>query len=215
MPFGQTIQHRTPTLQAGKLRHRISIVSTSPAQDTTGGFDLNATTLYAGVWATVEALSGMEQFATESQVSKVTHQIVIRYVKAAPSWKPNTNYLTGALVSDANGNLQVATYGGLSGATAPGWATGLYAFTSDGNPSTGLQWQNLGPCPVRSGVNAAMQIVWQGRKFQITAVLNSDARSKLLVLLADEINDSNQQNPIVGGTAAGAGVGTIIDGGTF
>jgi head-tail adaptor len=198
MPFGQTIQHRTPTLQAGKLRHRISIVSTSPAQDTTGGFDLNTTTLYAAVSASVEALSGMEQFATESQVSKVTHQVVIRYIKAAPSWQAQTNYLTGALVNDGNGNLQVATYGGLSGANAPGWAGTLNAYTSDGNPSTGIRWQNLGPCPVRSGVNAAMQIVWQGRKFQITAVLNPDGRSKMLVLLADEINDSNQQNPIVG-----------------
>src|SRR5258708_3151498 len=119
MPFGQTIQHRTPTLQAGKLRHRISIVANNPAQDSTGGFDLNTTTLYADVWASVEALSGMEQFATESQVSKVTYQIVLRYIKAAPSWKPNTNYLTGALVNDAAGNLQVAVYGGLSGSAAP------------------------------------------------------------------------------------------------
>lgn len=215
MPFGQTIQHRTPTLQAGKLRHRISIVANNPTQDSTGGFNLDTTTLYAERWATVEALTGLEQYATDSQVSKATYQIVIRYIKAAPGWQPNTNYLTGALVNDAAGNLQVAVYGGLSGATAPAWAAGLYAFTSDGDPSTGLQWQNLGPCPVRSGVNAAMQIVWQGRKFQITAVLNPDGRSKVLVILADEINDSNQQSPVIGATTGGAGVGTVIDGGTF
>ena len=195
----QITQHRTPTLQTGKLRHRIAIVSNAPTQDSAGGFNLNTTTLYANVWATVEALTGIEQFATESQLSRVTYQVVIRYIKTAPSWQPNANYLTGALVNDANGNLQVATFGGLSGASAPTWAGGLYAYTSDGNPSTGLQWQNLGPCPVRCGVNAAMQIVWQGRKFQITAVLNPDGRSKMLVLLADEINDSNQQSPVVGG----------------
>lgn len=214
MAFGITVQKRTATLFAGRLRHRISLVTTSPVQDSTGGTDLNETLLWATVWASVEALQGDETFVAQEQTSKVTHQIVIRYIGAAPSWQPAANYLSNATVVDSNGNLQIAIGGGTSGAVAPTWNTGLYGFTSDGDPSTGVTWKNLGPAPARSGVNAAMQVVWQGRKFQITAVMNPDGRKKFLVLMVVEINDSNQQSPIVGGVAGG-GIGTILDGGTF
>jgi head-tail adaptor len=191
-------------------------VTNATGQDSTGGFDLNNVVVFATVWATVEALNGMEQFATESQVSKVTHQIVLRYIRQAPSWQPDTQYLTGALVIDSNGNLQQAQAGGLSGALLPGptWATGLYAYTSDGDPSLGLSWQNKGVASNETGVNASMQVVWGTRKFQITAVLNPDGRNKMLVLLADEINDSTQQNPLIGGVTGGVG-GTVLDGGSF
>lgn len=215
MAFGVTIQHRTPNLQAGKLRHRVNIVTTSPAQDSTGGFSLQNTTLYATVWASVEALNGDEQFAAEQQVSKVTHQIIIRHIGAAPSWQPATNYLSGALVVDANGYLQQATGGGTSGPAAPTWASGLYALTYDGDPSLGVTWRNLDVAQPRSAINAAMQIVWQGRTFQITSVLNPTGLRKMLVLMCVEINDSNQQNTIVGGVAGGGGIGTVLDGGSF
>lgn len=214
MAFGSTVQKRTATLFAGRLRHRINIVTTSPIQDSTGGIDLNNTLLYATVWASVEALQGDESFVTQEQVTKVSHQIVIRYIGAAPSWQATVNYLNNTAVIDSNGNLQIATGAGTSGAVAPTWNTTLYGYTSDGDPSTGVTWKNLGPAPTRSGVNAAMQVVWQGRKFQITAVLNPDGRKKFLVLMCVEINDSNQQSPVVGGIAGG-GIGTILDGGNF
>ena len=215
MPFGRTLQKPTPTLFAGRFRHRVSLVVTNPTQDTTGGVDLNTTVLYATVWGTVEALLGDEQFATQEQVSKTTHQVTIRYIGAAPSWHATLNYLDGAFVVDANGNLQNCTVGGLSGATAPTWNASLYGYTTDGDPSTGVTWRNLGPAPVRTGVSAAMQIVWQGRKFQITSVLNPDGRNKVLVLMCVEINDSNQQSPIVGGVTGPGGIGTVLDGGVF
>jgi head-tail adaptor len=201
--FGLSVTRRTPTLPSGRLRHRIQLVRTKTAQDSTGGFDLDQCTLFATVWASMEALTGLEQFATESQVSRTTYQCIMRYIGAAPSWIESQAYLAGALIKDSNGNLQQAVADGVSGATVPTWATSTGSFTHDGDPSLGLSWKCLGVAPVRTAITAALQIVWQGRKFQITSVQNPDGRSKMLSLLCDEINDSTQQDPQVT-TAIGA-----------
>ena len=42
-------------------------------------------------------------------------------------------------------------------------------------------------------ITSEMQVHFQGRQFQIEAVLNPDERTKSLVLLCVEINDSQQQ----------------------
>lgn len=212
--MNNVLQRRTPTLAAGKLRHRIQIVVPSSTQDSTGGFSLSANTLFATVWASVEALSGVEQNAADQQVTTVTHQIVIRYIGAAPSWYANTSYLNGALLVDSNGNLQQAQGAGTSGAAVPTWSTTLYGFTSDGDPSTGVTWKNLGAAVKGTGVTAAMQIVFRSRTFQIMDVLNPDERTKLLVLQCAEINDSRQQS-VVGGVGGGGNQPIELDGGGF
>ncbi len=85
MPFQQVIQKRTPTLFAGRLRHRIDIVQLSPMQDSTGGQNLSANTIYENVWASIEALSGAEKFAAHEFVSQASHQVVIRYLSGINS----------------------------------------------------------------------------------------------------------------------------------
>ena len=80
MPYGPIIQRRTPTLYAGRLRHKIDIVHPSDQQDSTGGFDISQNTIYANVWASVEALSGTDKFAAHEFISQVSHQVVIRYL---------------------------------------------------------------------------------------------------------------------------------------
>src|SRR3954463_3008123 len=102
MSYGPTIQKRTPTLFAGRLRHKIDLVQVSNVQDSTGGTDLNVDIVYARVWASIEALDGTDKFAAQSFVSQVTHQIVIRYIGAAPSWVALNNYTGKALVKDKN-----------------------------------------------------------------------------------------------------------------
>lgn len=195
MSFGAIVQRRTPTLFAGRLRHRIDIVQVSSVQDSTGGFNLSNDLVYANVWASIEALSGTEKFAAHEFVSQVTHQVVIRFIGAAPSWQKQTNYVGGALVKDTNNNLQQAQEsGGLSGTVAPTWNPALDGLTSDGLSSTGITWKNIGPAPARTGVNAGMQVWFQGRQFQVEAVLNTDERNKMLILMCIEINDSLQQN---------------------
>lgn len=170
-----------------------------------GGQDVNVNVLYATVWASVEALSGSEKFAAHEFVSEVSHQVVIRYIGAAPSWLADSNYLTTAQIIDTNGNLQQPQGAGLSGATAPTWNPTQGQTTFDGDPSTGITWLNLGPAPQRvTGVNSAMQVWTDGVQMQVQAVQNPDRRNKMLLLQCLEINDSNQQNPtLVGGGAIG------------
>jgi head-tail adaptor len=194
MPFGTVIQKRTPQLFAGRLRHKIDIVTVNSAQDSTGGQNLSADTIYSNVWASIEALSGTEKFAAHEFVSQVSHQIVIRWIGPAPSWQPLYDYAGGQLIVDANRNLQQAqSGGGISGSTAPSWSQTVGGLTEDGDPSTGVLWKCLGAASQRSGVNAGMQVWFQGRQFQIEAVLNPDERNKMLLLLCIEINNSNQQ----------------------
>ena len=184
---------RNGRLQAGKLRHRIDIVKVSSVQDSTGGTNWSADVVYANVWASVEALAGRETLVMESQASMVSHQVIIRYIGAAPDWQADTEYPAGFVCEDSNGNLQLAQSAGLSGSTAPTWSAASGTFTSDGDPSTGLEWKNLGASPPYTGVTAALQVWFQGRQFQITSVLNPDERNKMLVLMCLEINDSRQQ----------------------
>lgn len=83
--FGPIIQHRSPTLFAGRFRHPINIVAQNDSQDSTGGFNPNNTTIVATVWASIEALSGAEKFAAHEFVSQVSHQVVIRYMPGISS----------------------------------------------------------------------------------------------------------------------------------
>jgi head-tail adaptor len=185
---------KTGRLRAGKLRHRCDIVKVSAVQDSTGGFNLSADTIYANVWCSIEATGGSEALAAESQTSVVSHQVVIRYIGAAPSWQSNTQYPAGALCLDTNGNLQQAQSAGLSGLAAPQpWSQVVSFLTSDGNPSTGIEWNNLGVAPPYTGVTAALQVWFNGRQFQITSVQNPDEKNKMLALMCVEINDSRQQ----------------------
>jgi len=180
-------------LKSGKLRHRIDIVKVSSIQDSTGGWNASVDIIYANVWASVEALSGRETLVMESQVSMVSHQIIIRYIAAAPSWQPDNEYPATALIKDTNGYLQQAQTDGLSGSVAPVWNQVLGQFTADGDPSTGIEWKNLGAAPPYTGVTAAMQVWFQSRQFQITSVQNPDERNKMLCLACVELNDSRQQ----------------------
>lgn len=193
MAWGTIVQRRSPVLFAGRLRNKINIVKVSPAQDSTGGTSLLVNILWANVWATVEAVIGNEQQAAQSEVSTVTHHVVIRYIGAAPSWLALSSYLASGLVKDSNGNLQQAQGAGTTGAVAPAWNVTQGQTTQDGDPSTGVTWLNLGPAPERSGLNSGMQIQYQGRQFQILNVQNPDERNKMLMLSCLEINDSLQQ----------------------
>lgn len=188
---GQILQRFTPTLMAGRLRQKIDLVQVSKVQDSTGGTSLLSNTLYANVWASVEGVSGDEKYVGKDNLAQVSHQIVIRYIGAAPSWLGNNNYLESALVKDDSGFLQQAQGAGTSGATQPVWNETIGGFTADGDPSTGVTWKNVGVAPTRTGVVSAMQVIFNGRLFQITAVINVDERNKFLILLCVEQNDSS------------------------
>lgn len=193
MAFGDIVQRRTPTLFAGRLRHKIDLVRVSSSQDSTGGVNPAVSTVYANVWATVQDYVGRQQFAAQEFVSEVTHQVVIRWIGAAPSWAADTNYGCKALVLDPAGYLQQAQGGGTSGSEAPTWNETPGGFTQDGDTSTGIIWLNVGLATPRTGVTSALQVWFNGRTFQILYVTNPDERNKLLILICKELNSSVQQ----------------------
>jgi len=216
MPQWET--KKTPTIRAGRLRQKIDIVVTATPQDSTGGFDIFSDYVYANVWASVEALTASEKFAAHEFVSQCTHQVIIRWIGPAPSWQPESMYLPGSLISDANLNLQITSVGGLSGMAAPVWNPTPNGYTTDGSSSLAISWRNLGPPIQQTGIVHGMEVWFQGRQFQVEGVLNPDERNKLLILMCIEINDTMQRTPVPSGQG-GLFTGTVIterlDGGGF
>jgi head-tail adaptor len=183
-------------LETGRLRHRVDIVKVSPVQDSTGGINLSVDVVYANIWASIEAISGMETFAAQAQTSACSHQIVIRYIGAAPGYQIGQTYAAGRLIKDNAVYLQQCQAPGGIGVIADNtaWNEVEGMFKEDGNPSVGsFTWLNLGPAPPYTGVTSAMQVWFQSRQFQITSVLNPNEKNKMLCLLCTEINDSRQQ----------------------
>jgi len=143
----------------------------------------------------------METFAANTQVSASSHQIIIRYIAAAPSWQANYLYPAGTLVRDNAGYLQQAqTPGFTSSAIAPTWNETEGMYTEDGDPSLGGTWLNLGVAPPATGITSAMEVLFQGRLFEVKNVLNPDEKNKMLCLMCTEIADSKLQSPNVPST---------------
>jgi hypothetical protein len=67
---------------------------------------------------------------------------------ANPPWAASTAWTVGALVLDANGNVQRCTTAGTSGATAPTWATTPNATTNDGSAVWTLVALHTAPAPM-------------------------------------------------------------------
>ncbi len=66
-------------MQAGKLRHRVTIESLVETQDATTGAISTAWQAAASVWASIEPLSGREFLAAQETQSQIVARIVIRY----------------------------------------------------------------------------------------------------------------------------------------
>jgi SPP1 family predicted phage head-tail adaptor len=66
-------------LAAGRLRHRVVIQYPVEIQDETNGAINVIWADLATVWAAIEPLSAREFIAAQSEVSKVTSKIIIRY----------------------------------------------------------------------------------------------------------------------------------------
>ena len=66
-------------IDAGKLRHRVSLQRNQPTQDTTTGELLDNWVEYAKAWAAIEPLSARDLIAAQAGQSKVTARIVMRH----------------------------------------------------------------------------------------------------------------------------------------
>lgn len=59
------------------------------------------------------------------------------------AWQKNTNFSLAAVTIDTNGNLQQVVVRGLSGASAPAWATSVGDLTTDGSGSGAVIWKMI------------------------------------------------------------------------
>jgi len=62
---------------------------------------------------------------------------------------------------------------------------------------------NLGIAPPATAITSAMQVLFQGRLFEIKNCLNPDEKNKMLCLMCTEIADSKLQSPNVPSTDLG------------
>ena len=66
-------------MEAGKLRHRVTLKKLTVTQDSTTGEMTESWTTFAAVWASVEPLSVKEFIAAAATQSQVSARITVRY----------------------------------------------------------------------------------------------------------------------------------------
>src|SRR5579864_3192016 len=80
---------KTTAINAGELRHRVSILTANLTQDSFGGWNIGADSIFAqDVPAKIETLTGRELYSAQQKVSEVTHKITIRW---QPGIRSNMN----------------------------------------------------------------------------------------------------------------------------
>lgn len=94
--------HRSTGLDAGKLRHRVTIQRPLTVPDSDGGMTTQWEDV-ATVWASIEPLSAREYMRASTLQSKVTARIIIRY---RPGIEASMRVLHGADVYDIHGVLR-------------------------------------------------------------------------------------------------------------
>src|SRR5271157_3787140 len=83
-------------------------------------------------------------------VQEITVQIIGRNYNPTGAWAATTAVPTGYTFVDPNGNVQVATVGGITGAAQPTWSLSAGSTTFDGTGTTRITWTNLGVLAITS-----------------------------------------------------------------
>jgi len=95
-------------MQAGRLRHRVTLQSLVPMQDPLTGVVTNAWTAFATVWASVEPLSAREFLQASALSSQVVARIRIRYLAGV---MPSMRIIHGERTYNIEGVLPDAASG--------------------------------------------------------------------------------------------------------
>lgn len=74
-------------MQAGKLRHRVTIQAKTLAQDPVSGVLVESWLDVATVWASVEPLSVRDLIAARANQSEMTARVMIRYREILPTYR--------------------------------------------------------------------------------------------------------------------------------
>jgi len=93
-------------IQAGELRHRITILRANLTQDTFGGWVIGDDSILADrVPAKISTLSGRELYAAQQKVAQVTHKVTIRWQRGIAAklniqWADDTDLVRFFQVQD-------------------------------------------------------------------------------------------------------------------
>lgn len=74
-------------MQAGKLRHRVTIQTKTLTQDPVSGVLVESWSDVAKVWASVEPLSVRDLIAARANQSEMTARVMIRYREILPTYR--------------------------------------------------------------------------------------------------------------------------------
>jgi SPP1 family predicted phage head-tail adaptor len=93
-------------INATNFRYLVKLVTPNLTRDSFGGTRIDDATVFAEVWAAVEALSattfGREVFSGQQKTSEVTHRVTIRYLDGVTSsmnvWFRNRQFQIEAVV---------------------------------------------------------------------------------------------------------------------
>lgn len=111
-------------IDAGKLRHRVSLQRNEPTQNQSTGEILDKWVEYAKVWAAVEPLSARDFIAAQAVQSKVAARIVMRYRSdILPTHRivhRGTVYTIAGVLPDADSGLEYITIPVSTGASING-----------------------------------------------------------------------------------------------
>jgi hypothetical protein len=91
------------------------------------------------------------------------------------AWQPNTHYSAGQAILDTNGNIQLATIGGTSGASAPAWKKTVNNTTLDAT----ITW------------TTGAQLTWQPRFQYPAAQIIIDSNGNLQLAAAAGVSGAN------------------------
>jgi hypothetical protein len=104
------------------------------------------------------------RYLTQTQLLTITEQqqsyySLIAYVLSQPivGWVPLTTLPAGTVTQDSNGNIQLATTSGVTGAAVPTWNPTLQGTTSDGS----IVWINIGTIEISISAYAELSTTQQ------------------------------------------------------
>jgi hypothetical protein len=131
-----------------------------------GGLAPNPTTLPG---ATMTTLNSLPAFASSTATAGLYQVMLIASdsIFTTAVWQPTTLYSLGQTILDTNGNIEIITSAGSSGASQPTWGTALGSTKTD----NGAVWTNIG---VHSSVPFAVNVTLLETETQQVHILNNN-----------------------------------------
>ena len=107
-------------------------------------------------------------------------------------WKAKTSFLSGSIILDSNGNIQVASNSGVSASVVPVWNAILGAQTTDNTGSNLITWINNGK-PAKANGFSSVAVVDATNGYTAGAYFLIELNSQLIMLNTAETTGNYTQ----------------------